>query len=80
MGGQSSQTLATAIQNLISKQNQLVYLGTITQVREDGTVLVRIKGQEYVVQAISDQPFFAGSQVRVILDDKKGWVLLGTVR
>jgi len=80
MGGQSSQTLTGAIQNLVSKQNQLVHIGRIVAVSESGSVTVFVKGQQHTVQAISDQPFYAGDQVRLVFDDKGKWVLLGTTR
>lgn len=75
----SSNTLTDAYAG-IAKLNNLIYIGQITKVQQNGQVTVRINGHEYTVQAISDQPFFAGSQVRMVLDDKKCWVLLGTVR
>ena len=78
MSDVTATTLSGAFQNLIQKQNQLVHLGTILEVRADGTVIALIKGEERIVEAISDQPFFAGSQARFVLDDTKGWVLLGT--
>jgi len=80
MGGTSSTSLTQAVQNLVTKQNQLVYLGSITSVAEDGQVSVSVQGQTFFAQATSDQPFKAGQKVRLILDDKKKWVLLGTVR
>jgi len=79
MGAQSSTTLTQAVQGLIAKQNRLVYTGRIVEVRLDGMVIVLINGKEYIVSAISDQPFFAGSQVRVVLNDKKNWILLGAM-